>query len=202
MVDVTKCKIMPHNPTTRPWPTSRLPLLLRATPQTVVQTAEDIASIPRYHPLSAIEDLQHLPTKTLVCVAGKVMPPNPTLRKVTKDDETFEVANAYLRHGANWISINGYREYAAWVQQLTVGACVTLDRVYCHLEQTDEAGKTVQLRVGMLSRTAPCVQTLTDEINLITPDSLEGANALSKKFISRPKIQWEDEDADLSLIQI
>ena len=196
MVDVTKCRIMAHTPKTWPWTTSRIPFYLRATPETVVQSAEEVLSIPRYHPLSSIEDLHHLPSKTLVCVAGRVVPPDPTVRKVDKDQQTFEVGNAHLRAGDHWISLAGYREHAAWVQELTVGDCVMLDRVYTHLEQTDESGKTVQLRVGILSRTSKCTGMLAEEIASTTPESLDGANALSKKFTSRTKIQWADEDAD------
>ena len=82
---LTDCKVLAHTPKTTPWTTSRLPWFLRATEETKVELADDDPAVPAHHPLTEIEDLAILPPKSLVCVAGRVIPLEPTVKLVGKD---------------------------------------------------------------------------------------------------------------------
>ena len=53
-VRVTKCKVMAHNAKTAHWTTSRLPVFLRAVPETQCEAIPNDETWPTVHPLTGV----------------------------------------------------------------------------------------------------------------------------------------------------
>ena len=189
----TDCKILAHTPKTTPWTTSRLPWFLRATEETKVELACDDPTVPAHHPLTEIEDLAILPPKSLVCVAGRVIPPEPTVKLVGKDTPA-EVGNAYIHFKCHTICVSAWRDRASKLMDLKVGSTCFIKAALTHPGTTPSGNKRLELRVGMLTDIGPCPDSLDVLVNEVTSKNPETATSLSS-WDKRDPRDWSAENA-------
>ena len=68
---LTDIDLVQHSEKTTPWTTSRLPLYARFTSESKIEVAEPSANWLRYHPLTPLRWLQHVPGRMLHLRVGR-----------------------------------------------------------------------------------------------------------------------------------
>ena len=115
--------IKPHTSATLGWTTSRLPVFVRADKDTQLVVIDDRADFPRYHPLTSLAQIGCLPEKTLICVAGRVVTPEPNeapveIKHGTQAGEKVMVGNANIRNGDDMMRLSFWRDLSPKALQL------------------------------------------------------------------------------------
>ena len=197
-VRVTLCTVVPHTEKTIPWTTSRMPVFLRATKDSDIVAIEDRPEWPRLHPTTSVDALQYLPAKALVCVAGRVVPPEPKVAHVATDDGGADVGNASIRNGSDLIRLSFWRESAHQVDSLSLGQIIYISCIGKHKVSRAENG--VELRSHSLTEITTCPEPLFSEINMATPQGIDGARIWTPAPTTRR--DWEQEDAEWATLSV
>ena len=147
---------------------------MRATEETIFEVLKDRIVTPNYHPVTAFADLHHIPPRSLVCVAGKILSdPAPTL--ATRDTQSGQenVGNAVLRRGGDSVGLCGWGDMAPVVAGLQAGQpCFIKFAVQCDTAPDLTTGiPSVELNVIKIFQCCHCPECLPNPIEADTPDS-------------------------------
>ena len=175
MVRVRKCWAVAFTARTATYTSSRLPVYLKldsASEASLLQEGDH--DWPSYHPVTAVECLQYLPSKTLVYVAGRLIPPAPTVRNIDWDGSTVPVSNAMIRNGADLISVGFFRELAVEPTHLKMGGVYLFQNVRTHQKQMDGGRVVMELRAGKGTSVVEAPAALAQQVDECTPDDAAG----------------------------
>ena len=128
-VKLTDIDLVQHSEKTTPWTTSRLPLYARFTSESKIELAEPSANWLRYHPLTPLISLQHVPEGRLLCVAAKLLPPGIQISEESVGSEKIPVAKFQLRAGDDMVNCIAWRDAAQKPKDVEVGDVMFLQAV-------------------------------------------------------------------------
>ena len=133
-VRLTKAQVLAHTEKTRPYTTSRLDFYLKAVPATKAEPVADgtlLSHVADWHPLTSLKALHRLADRSLVCVAGVLLPPVPVMKQVPveKDGskEEVDVSNAKLKCGTDIIQLSFWRQHADQLTGFSVGRVLYIE---------------------------------------------------------------------------
>ena len=112
--------IKTHTEKTSGWTTSRLSFYGVLTNVSQFKEIDENPDWLKYHPLTTMSDLQLLPDGMLVCVAGRIMPPQPQKAERNIAGEQVPVTNALVRNNNDMIQISAWRNLADSLANLAV----------------------------------------------------------------------------------
>ena len=189
VVRVKNCQVVAHTDKTRWYTTSRLPVYVKALPQVALEEAADDPAFVAYHPVTPISSLYRLEAKTLVCVAGRVVPPAPVVARVrTAEDTTdVEVAHVMLRALDDVVKITFWRDTAAMATapEMAVGSLVMINGVAKQFPgQGVEARQQASLRAVARTVVTACPDALRQTLER-TPNTDVGARLWSPEVSAR-----------------
>ena len=111
-----------------------------------------------------MDSLQHLSSKTLVHVAGRLIPPAPAVEDIEWDGSRVPVSNAMIRSGNDLISVGFFRELSRMPTELTMGAVYLLQKACTHQKTTGGGRVVIQLRAGKDARVVAAPAALAQHI--------------------------------------
>ena len=120
----------------------------------------------------------YLPPKSLVCIAGRVIHPEPVLKTVGKDTPTL-VGNAWIHYRNHTICVAAFGDRATLVQTLRVGSICYITAALTHPGITQSGRKRLELRFGLLTEIASCPEALERHVKEVTSESPDAATSLS-----------------------
>ena len=183
VVRVQNCLVVPHSDKTKSFTTSRVPVYLKALPDFVMEEIADVPAFLRYHPVTPIESLVRLEPKTLVCVAGRVVPPAPAVTYVRtgEAEPDVPVAHVMLRAHGDVVKISFWRDTASKTNEagIAVGNLVMINGVAKQFPGKDmDPRRHVALRAVSRTVVSECPDSLREHLKS-TPDTAEGATLWS-----------------------
>ena len=201
VVRVEKCLVVPHSEKTKWFTTSRAPVYLKALPETTMQAVDDTQGFPQHHPVTPFPSLLPLPPKTLVFVAGRVVPPVPSIAYVTTAEGEVDVpvAHVMLRAGVEVVRVSFWRDAApmAMAAPVQVGNLITMSGVAKQHPGKDwDPRRHAGLSAVRRTVIAECPEPLRQKLQA-TPNHIDGATVLSpenaqrqRKDYSTAKAEW------------
>ena len=155
--------VKPHTDKTRPWTTSRLEFYGELDKDSKIEAVEPQPAWLTYHPLTPMEDLQHVPDGHLVCLPGRVLPPGVVKTKQKVDEEMVPLAKFPIRHGADLISMTAWRDLMSVVENLQPGGIHMFEAIK---KVTKRGEKTnIELRYIIITRHTSCPRDLEKQID-------------------------------------
>ena len=191
VVRVGKCLVVPHSEKTKWFTTSRAPVYLKALPETTMQAVDDTQGFPTHHPVTPFPSLLSLPPKTLVCVAGRVIPPAPAIAHVGVQDGESDVpvAHVMLRSGNDVVRVSFWRDAAPMATSAPVeeGNLIMLTGVAKQYPGKDwDPRRHVGLRAAPRTAIVECPEPLRQSLQG-TPNDSEGATMWSPDTSQRAR---------------
>jgi hypothetical protein len=193
---------VPHSDKTKWFSTSRAPVYLKALPETTIEAIPDVSAFLTYltyHPVTPFPSIVRLEPKTLVNVAGRVIPPAPFIEHVRAGEGEAEVSVAHvmLRADNDVIKISFWRDTACMTDTPLVceGAFIMINAVAKQSPGKDmdprrHAGLRAVSRTAILQCPTALLQSLES-----TPATADGAVLwtpviLQRKDYSTAKSNW------------
>ena len=192
---ISKCLVAQHQPKSKSHTTSRAQVYLKLVPETTFEVIGDVPRLLRYHPLTPFSSLVRLDDKTLVCLAGKVIPPLPSITKVRvrEGEPEVDVAHLMLRNADEVVKVTFWSEQAALTNSnlLVEGQCVMLYAVAKQtLKEKEQVGIRAHYKTIIQECPAPLLESLRD-----TPSGADGATVITRdlgqrKDYTNEKAKW------------
>ena len=198
VVRVTKCVVVPHTDKTKWFSTSRAPVYLKALPDTAFEPIADVPGFLAWHPVTPFPSVVALEPKTLLCVAGRVIPPAPVIAHVQLDGESdVPVASVTLRANDDVIKVGFWRDFATMAMDplVRVGNIVL---VSCVAKQYPGKDADPRRHAGLRAVTRTAISACPAELEKAlenTPTTSDGAKIWSvesgqRRDYSNAKSEW------------
>ena len=147
---------------------------MKLTHESEAESCEGEHDWPAHHPVTAVESLQHLPSKTLVYVAGRLIPPAPALKHIEWGGSDVPVSNAMIRNGNDLISVGFFRDLSGRPIELTMGTVYLFQNVRTHQKTMDGGKVVIELRAGKDTRVVEAPDLLAQHIADSTGEDADG----------------------------
>ena len=147
---------------------------MKLTHESEAESCEGEHDWPAHHPVTAVESLQHLPSKTWVYVAGRLIPPAPAVKHIEWDGSVVPVSNAMIRNGDDLISVGFFRNLSGRPIELTMGTVYLFQNVRTHQKTMDGGEVVIELRAGKDTRVVEAPDLLAQRIADSTGEDADG----------------------------